>query len=107
MVSFPNFTAEKRSSTIAGPITYGPWGGSGGMIFDDGIYTGVRQINLTRNTAITSLKVKYDRNGQEVWGNKHGGTGGIITDKVSQEAIRSRLMRDVIFRYLQIQFLQK
>lgn len=82
MVSFAGFTAEKRSSTIGGPITYGPWGGSGGTIFDDGIYTGVRQINLTRNAGITSLKVKYDRNGQEVWGNKHGGSGGIITDKV-------------------------
>ncbi|XP_020257669.1 jacalin-related lectin 3 isoform X1 [Asparagus officinalis] len=82
VVSFPRFTTEKRSSSIGGPVPYGPWGGSGGTIFDDGIYTGVRQINLSRNAAITSLKVKYDRNGQEVWGNKQGGTAGIITDKI-------------------------
>ena len=59
MVFFPSFTVEKRSSTIEGPVTYGPWGGSGGMMFDGGIYTGLRQINLTHNGAITSLKVKY------------------------------------------------
>lgn len=86
MVSFASFPSDKRSSTIGGPITYGPWGGSGGTIFDDGIYTGIRQINLTRNVGITSLKVKYDRNGQEVWGNKNGGSGGIINDKVIQVA---------------------
>lgn len=65
-----------------GPVTYGPWGGSGGIIFDDGVYTGVRQVNLSRNVGIVSIKVLYDRNGQPIWGNKNGGSGGIKTDKV-------------------------
>lgn len=82
MISFPTYTSEKGSSTTRGPITYGPWGGSGGTIFDDGVYTGIRQINLTRNAGITSIKVLYDRDGQAVWGNRNGGSGGIKTDKV-------------------------
>lgn len=68
---------------MPGPLTYGPWGGSGGTIFDDGVYTGIREIKLTRNAGITSIKVLYDRNGQAVWGNKNGGSGGIKTDKVT------------------------
>lgn len=82
MISFPTYTSEKGSSTTRGPITYGPWGGSGGTIFDDGVYTGIRQIKLTRNAGITSIKVLYDRDGQAVWGNRNGGSGGIKTDKV-------------------------
>lgn len=84
-VSFPSYTAVRGSSISGGAITYGPWGGSGGTIFDDGIYTGVRQINISRNAGITSIKVLYDKNGQSVWGNKHGGSGGIRTDKVGQK----------------------
>lgn len=80
--SFPSYAAEKGSSLPGAPITYGPWGGTGGSIFDDGIYTGVRQINISRNLGITSIKVLYDKNGQSVWGNKHGGSGGIRTDKI-------------------------
>nr|CAD1841739.1 unnamed protein product [Ananas comosus var. bracteatus] len=57
-------------------------GGRGGVMFDDGVYTGVRQVNLTRNVGITSMKVLYDRNGQAVWGNKHGTSGGISPDKI-------------------------
>ncbi|XP_038990479.1 jacalin-related lectin 3 isoform X1 [Phoenix dactylifera] len=81
-VSFPSYTAERGSSFPGGPISYGPWGGSGGTIFDDGIHTGVRQINISRNAGITSIKVLYDKNGRSVWGNKHGGSGGIRTDKI-------------------------
>jgi len=42
----------------------------------------VWQINLTRAVGISSIKVLYDRNGQAVWGNKHGFSGGVIPDKV-------------------------
>lgn len=60
------------------PQTYGPWGGSGSTIFDDGVW----QINLTRAVGISSIKVLYDWNGHAVWGNKHGFSGGVIPDKV-------------------------
>ncbi|XP_050211243.1 jacalin-related lectin 3-like isoform X1 [Mercurialis annua] len=77
-------TPKVRSmdSKPEGLITYGPWGGSGGSAFDDGINTGIRQIYLSRNVGIVSVRVQYDRNGQAVWGSKHGGTGGFKTDKI-------------------------
>lgn len=63
---------------------HGPWGGSGGGIFDDGIYTGIRQIVLYRGAGITAIKVEYDRNGQAIWGNTHGGTiTSVKTHRVS------------------------
>ncbi|KAJ3696104.1 hypothetical protein LUZ60_001481 [Juncus effusus] len=84
MISFHNYVGERGSVSISTPITYGPWGGSGGTIFDDGMYTGVRQINLIRAAGISSIKVLYDRNGQAVWGNKHGYNTGLgLTDKIT------------------------
>ncbi|XP_057975800.1 jacalin-related lectin 3 [Malania oleifera] len=79
-VSFPS--VERMVSEIDGPITYGPFGGNGGTIFDDGIHTGVRQINISRNVGIVSLRVLYDQDGQDAWGSKNGGTGGFKVDKI-------------------------
>ncbi|OVA06186.1 Mannose-binding lectin [Macleaya cordata] len=73
---------RKGSSNFEGIVSYGPWGGSGGTTFDDEVYTGVPQVNLTRSAAIVSIKVLYDRNGQPIWENKNGGTGGIKSEKI-------------------------
>ncbi|KAL5999504.1 hypothetical protein ACLOJK_037789 [Asimina triloba] len=81
LAPIPSFT-DKGSPIMGGPVSYGPWGGSGGVIFDDGVYTGIRRIDITRNIGITSIKVVYDRNGQAIWGSKNGGSGGIKTDKI-------------------------
>lgn len=78
----PHPKAEGVVSKVEGGKTYGPWGGIGGAMFDDGTFTGIRQINLSRNVGIVSIKVCYDRNGQAVWGSKHGGTGGFRHDKI-------------------------
>nr|TKS03329.1 jacalin-related lectin 3-like isoform X2 [Populus alba] len=75
-------TAERVPSKAEGVIIYGPWGGAGGSKFDDGTYTGIRQIHLSRHVAIVSIKVQYDRDGQAIWGSKHGGTGGFKSDKI-------------------------
>ncbi|XWS14527.1 hypothetical protein CRYUN_Cryun35bG0017500 [Craigia yunnanensis] len=76
-------TPEKIPSKVPeGVTTYGPWGGNGGAKFDDGTYTGLRQITLSRNVGIVSIKVCYDRDGQALWGSKHGGTGGFKTDRI-------------------------
>ncbi|XP_026393625.1 jacalin-related lectin 3-like [Papaver somniferum] len=69
----PTYT-EKGVSSV---LTYGPWGGNGGTIFDDRVYTGVRQVNLTRSSVLVSIKVLYDKNGLAVWGSRNGGAGGI------------------------------
>jgi hypothetical protein len=84
MVSIPSFISDNGSMTISTPERYGPWGGISGTIFDDGIYTGVRQINLTRGLGISSIKVLYDRNGQAIWGDKRGVSGGDRPEKVIQ-----------------------
>ncbi|KAK6938882.1 Jacalin-like lectin domain [Dillenia turbinata] len=73
---------ERVPSKVEGPVTYGPWGGNGGIMFDDGIYNGVRQIILSRHIGIVSIKVLYDRNGEAVWGSKNGGSGGFKSYKI-------------------------
>ncbi|CAO2166590.1 unnamed protein product [Urochloa humidicola] len=82
MVSIPSFYSDNGTMTISTPVRFGPWGGNSGTIFDDGIYTGVRQINLTRGLGISSMKVLYDRNGQAIWGDKRGTSGGSRPEKV-------------------------
>ena len=33
--------------SVVGAVKYGPWGGSGGASFDDGSYTGIKEINIS------------------------------------------------------------
>ncbi|KAJ0247775.1 Jacalin-like lectin domain-containing protein [Hirschfeldia incana] len=74
---------EKLQPKAGGGVKiHGPWGGIGGIMFDDGIYTGIRQINLSRSVGIVWMKVCYDFKGQPVWGSKHGGRGGFKHDKI-------------------------
>ncbi|OVA08713.1 Mannose-binding lectin [Macleaya cordata] len=82
ILSFPSYIEKGLPSNVESVVTYGPWGGNGGTIFDDRVYTGVRQVNLTRSAVIVSIKVLYDKNGLAVWGSKNGGTGGIKSDKI-------------------------
>ena len=42
------------------------------------------KINLTRGLGISSMKVLYDRNGQAIWGDKRGVSGGARPEKVMQ-----------------------
>lgn len=51
-------------------------------MFDDEVYTGIRQVNLTRSTALVSIEILYDRNGQPIWGNKNGSAGGKNLEKI-------------------------
>lgn len=64
------------------PIGPGPWGGEGGKPWDDGVYTGIKQIYVTRDDFIGSIQIEYDRSGQSVWSTRHG-NGGQITHRVS------------------------
>lgn len=82
LVLFQKRGGGKAPPKVDGAITYGPWGGTGGSMFNDGTYTGIRQINLSRNVGIVSVKVCYDQDGKAVWGSKHGGTGGFRHDRV-------------------------
>ncbi|KAJ4838015.1 hypothetical protein Tsubulata_030946 [Turnera subulata] len=69
-------------NTRSEAVSNGPWGGNGGMIFDDGVYTGVREVHLSRYGGVVSIRVCYDLNGEAIWGSKNGGSGGIRLDKI-------------------------
>lgn len=79
MFAHPPLAEQKPT----GFVTHGPWDGSGGTTFDDGVYTGIRQITLSRNVGIVYMKVLYEQNGEVVWGSRNGGTGGFKRDKVN------------------------
>ena len=64
-------------------ITVGAWGGSGGNGWDDGSYTGVREIELSYRDAIGSFSVVYDLNGKPFPGPKHPSKHSFTTIKVS------------------------
>lgn len=82
-IHFSNLRSLNARLYLISPVLYGPWGGSGGSDFQDGIYTGVRQIVLSRGAGIASIKVEYDKNGQSIWGNRHGGaTNAFKTDTI-------------------------
>ncbi|KAK4434556.1 Jacalin-related lectin 3 [Sesamum alatum] len=78
----PKTIQRVPSENIKGVVTYGPWGGSGGSLFDDGVYDGIRQINVNRNVGVVSIRVCYDKDGKPVWGSKNGGTGSFKSDKI-------------------------
>ncbi|KAI8529634.1 hypothetical protein RHMOL_Rhmol12G0240000 [Rhododendron molle] len=66
-----NDQAGKKMSIVVGPC-----GGKGGSYWDDGNYSGVREISLVYGLVIDSIRVVYDENGKPVLADKHGGTGG-------------------------------
>ncbi|XP_027091225.1 uncharacterized protein [Coffea arabica] len=78
----PSKISRVPSENVQGVMTYGPWGGNGGTLFDDGVYDGIREIHLSRNIGIVSIRVCYDLNGQPQWGSKNGGSGGYKSDKI-------------------------
>ncbi|KAL0391939.1 UNVERIFIED_CONTAM: Jacalin-related lectin 3 [Sesamum radiatum] len=64
------------------PYGPGPWGGEGGKPWDDGVFTGIKQIILTKTDAICCIEIEYDRNGQSIWSVKHGSSSGQTADRV-------------------------
>nr|AFK44060.1 unknown [Lotus japonicus] len=61
-------------------------GGNGGRPWDDGVFSGIKQIYLTKAPeGICSIQIEYDRNKQSVWSVKHGGNGGNILHRIKLE----------------------
>ncbi|KAF8405295.1 hypothetical protein HHK36_010197 [Tetracentron sinense] len=67
------------------PCGAGPWGGDGGRPWDDGVFSGIKQIYVTRGEAICSIQIEYDRNGQSLWSVKHGGSSVNTSNKITFE----------------------
>lgn len=76
------FWVQSFEESVKKPESVGPWGGSGGSRWDDGIYSGVRQLMIVHGAGIDSIQIEYDTKGSSVWSEKHGGSGGHKTDKV-------------------------
>lgn len=68
---------RKKKSVIVGP-----WGGNGGNTWDDGTFTGVREIRLAYDRCIDSILVVYDKHGKPFTAEKHGGVGGNKTAEI-------------------------
>ncbi|CAI0436011.1 unnamed protein product [Linum tenue] len=64
------------------PVRVGPWGGQGGFGWDDGVYSGVKQLVIAHGSGIDSLQIEYDKKGASIWSERHGGSGGNKTDKI-------------------------
>lgn len=77
-VGLQSLSSEKKR-----PIVVGPWGGPGGSRWDDGVYTGIKQVVVVHGAGIVSVQFEYDQKGCSVWSEKHGGDGGTRIDKVS------------------------
>ncbi|KAL9248564.1 Jacalin-related lectin 19-like protein [Drosera capensis] len=63
-------------------IAVGPWGGQGGVSWDDGTYHGIREITLVYGRCIDSISFVYDKNGKAIKSEKHGGMGGTKTAEI-------------------------
>ena len=64
----------------------GPWGGHGGMEWDDGIFLAIRELHLyVGDSVIHAIHVLYEsKDGKPVWSLKHGGNGGDQIKKVNK-----------------------
>lgn len=63
-------------------VSAGPWGGECGTRWDDGVYCSIRQMLIGHGAVFDSIQIEYDTRGCAVWKEKHGGSGGVKTDKV-------------------------
>ncbi|CAI9266274.1 unnamed protein product [Lactuca saligna] len=63
-------------------IQLGPWGGNGGCSWNDGVYSGIREISIVYGSCIDSICVTYDKFGKPFLGEKHGGMGGTEAAKI-------------------------
>lgn len=64
-----------KEPAASSPWISGPWGGDGGKPWDDGVFSGVKKIFLTKGEAIYCIQIEYDRIGQSVWSVRRGGGG--------------------------------
>ncbi|XP_026444839.1 jacalin-related lectin 3-like [Papaver somniferum] len=89
------------SSNLEGVVSYGPWGGNGGSMFDDEVYTGIRQVKLTRSTAQVIIVKEPVPHGPGPW----GGDGGKTWDDGAYTGIKQiHLTKTEAILSIQIQY---
>nr|XP_023900095.1 agglutinin-like [Quercus suber]POE51083.1 agglutinin [Quercus suber] len=72
----------------------GPWGGQGGMEWDDGVFPAIRELHLNvGDSVIHAICVLYQsRDGNPVWSQKHGGAGGDKINPIKLEVSKEFLV---------------
>ena len=63
---------DKRKATEEKIHTVGPWGGNEGNEFDDGTFSGIREIKIGYGDYIYSITVVYDQDGNPTEPYIHG-----------------------------------
>lgn len=76
-------------------MSVGPWGSQNGVRWDDGVFNSVRQVVIFYGAQVDSIQFEYDKMGTSVWSDKHGGTGGFRTNKVSTLLYSNKLIETV------------
>ncbi|KAL4629028.1 hypothetical protein ACB092_05G279500 [Castanea dentata] len=73
----------------------GPWGGHGGMEWDDGVFPAIRELHLyVGDSVIHAIRVSYQsKDGESVLSQKHGGEGGEPIDPIKLEVSKEFLIR--------------
>ena len=68
------------------PRDVGPWGASGGKLWDDGVFSGVKQVRLHLgdiSNVIYAIQLQYvKKDGKSIWSPKHGDSHGDIIQEV-------------------------
>ncbi|XP_030967987.1 agglutinin [Quercus lobata] len=77
------------------PRVPGPWGGHGGMEWDDGVFPEILELHLfVGDSVIHAIRVLYQsRDGEPVWSPKHGGEGGDPSDPIKLKVSNEFLIR--------------
>ncbi|KAF8013848.1 hypothetical protein BT93_I1646 [Corymbia citriodora subsp. variegata] len=58
------------------PIEFiGPFGGQGGLHWDDGQFNGVKKIKMMLEDAVICISFEYDNKGESIWSSTHGYSG--------------------------------
>jgi hypothetical protein len=72
----------------------GPWGGHGGMQWDDGVFYAIRELHLHfGDSFIHAIHILYETTDRKcVWSQRHGGTGG---DKIYRVRKLNYLLADI------------
>lgn len=57
-------------------MSLGQHGGAGGIPWDDGVFSSIKQVVIASGKCVDSIQTEYDDNGTPTWSKVHGGNGG-------------------------------
>jgi hypothetical protein len=67
----------------------GPWGGLGGVPFNDGVATGIKGFKIKSNTSVFfSLSVEYDKRGKSFHSPHHGNPSSYRAKELQEDEIK-------------------